>query len=69
MTYLNAVFKEMLRLALQITSRKICTPVDCLQFRKESENVKQKLCLNVIIVVFLSLSVVLLFRNILKAVF
>ena len=30
----------------------LCTPVDCQQFGKRSENVKGKLCLKVIIAIF-----------------
>ena len=47
----------------------LCTPVDCQQFGKRSENVKEKSCLKVIIAIFPSLTIVLSFRDVAKTAF
>ena len=47
----------------------LCTPVDCQQFGKRSENVKGKLCLKVIIAIFPSLTTVLSLRDVAKTVY
>ena len=69
--YLSSVthFKRRVTVKKQVIPSHLCTPVDCQQFGKRSENLKGKLCLKVNIAIFPSLTMVLSLRDVAKTVF
>ena len=68
-SFLRHICKGVLQQKRRVIPSHLCTPVDCQQFGKRSENVKGKLCLKVIIAIFPSLTIVLSLRDVAKTVF